>query len=161
MTKLITYDELQSLAETAQHADRRRSNLNIHDTLDEGVQRLFIATQPETYIRPHRHCEPHKWEFFIILEGRMSLLQFSDDGSITNRIELSEKDTRAIEIPPNTWHSYVCLEPNTIALEIKEGAYIPTSISDLSPWSPPENTPESRRFLKWMKAATIGDRPIL
>ncbi|WP_193164296.1 WbuC family cupin fold metalloprotein [Microbulbifer hainanensis] len=158
MTKLISQADLSQLAESAQQADRRRNNLNVHDSVDANVQRLFIATQPETYIRPHRHSEPHKWEFFMVIQGSMSLLLFSDDGRIEDRIELSALDVRAVEIPPNTWHSYTCMEEDTVALEIKEGAYTPTPEQDLAPWSPKENTPDTAAYVEWMKTAKPGDK---
>lgn len=160
MTKLISNDELRLLAISAQQADRRRNNLNVHDSLDSNVQRLFIATQPDTYIRPHRHSEPHKWEFFMVVQGSMSLLLFNDDGCVDDRVELSASDIRAVEIPPNTWHSYTCMETDTVALEIKEGSYSPTSNQDLAQWSPAENTSESAAFVEWMKTAKPGDKVI-
>ena len=158
MTKLISQGDLRELAASARQADRQRNNLNVHDSIDANVQRLFIATQPDTYIRPHRHSELHKWEFFMVIEGRMSLLLFSDDGRIEDRIELSASDVRAVEIPANTWHSYTCMEADTIALEIKEGSYTPTPEQDLAPWSPKENTPDTDAYVEWMRAAKPGDK---
>ncbi|WP_346839705.1 WbuC family cupin fold metalloprotein [Microbulbifer sp. SAOS-129_SWC] len=158
MTKLISNEDLRLLSASAQQADRRRNNLNVHDSVDANVQRLFIATQPDTYIRPHRHSESHKWEFFMVIQGSMSLLLFSDDGTVTDRIEMSASDIRAVEIPPNTWHSYTCNEADTVALEIKEGSYSPTPERDLAEWSPMENTSGSASFLEWMKLAKPGDQ---
>ena len=74
MTKVYTSTRLDQLKEDAASAKRRRSHLNVHAELDANVQRLFIATQPDTYMRPHRHPEAHKWEFFIVLQGKIDLL---------------------------------------------------------------------------------------
>jgi cupin fold WbuC family metalloprotein len=160
MKKHIHASDLAELARGAESSQRARTHLNTHDSTDADVQRLFIATMPGTYIRPHRHSEAHKWEFFLLLEGSMDLLIFAEDGRLIERTRLSRADTRAVEIPPGTWHSYVCCEAGTIALEVKQGAYLPTTNEDFAPWSPAENSDSSNRFLAWMRDAPIGSTPL-
>lgn len=159
MEKRIHAAQLQDLTIDALHADRGRANLNIHESLDADVQRLFIATSRDTYIRPHRHSEPHKWEFFVVLEGRMDLLVFDNVGTILERCRLSPNDTRAVEISPGQWHSYVCCQPGTLALEIKQGAYLPSKDEDLAPWAPDESSTARDSFLSWMRTAPVGSTP--
>lgn len=153
MIKSITADDLKLLADKAAHAARLRAHLNVHASLDAAVQRLFIAMVPATYMRPHRHSESHKWEFFMVLEGQIDLLIFSDTGQVLQRTPMSRTATRAVEIPTNTWHAYVCMQPGTLALEVKEGAYIPTAEHDFAPWAPAENTAEAAKYLAWMRQA--------
>lgn len=153
MIKTITADNLNTLADKAAQAPRLRAHLNVHETLDASVQRLFVATQPGTYMRPHRHPEAHKWEFFMVLEGQIDLLIFDDAGQLIQRTPMSRSATRAVEIPPNTWHAYVCMQAGTLALEVKEGAYIPTPEHHFAPWSPPENTAGVADYLAWMRQA--------
>jgi len=160
MEKRIHNEALQDLAASAAVSDRARAHLNTHDSLDADVQRLFIATSPRTYIRPHRHSEAHKWEFFLLLEGSLDLLVFSEEGELSERTRMSQTDVRAVEIPPLTWHSYVCREAGTLALEVKQGPYIPTQDADFAPWSPPENDPASDEFLQWMRVATVGSSAV-
>ena len=159
MIKNITTAELHELAKKAADSDRRRSHLNVHDALDAQVQRLFIATEPETYMRPHRHAESHKWEFFVVLEGAIDLLIFEEDGTLHQRIPMVPDKTRAVEVPPGSWHAYVCQQSGTLALEVKEGAYIPTPEADFAPWSPAENTPGAPKFRDWMRTAQPGAAP--
>lgn len=150
---------LRELALAASRSERGRAHLNTHDSLDADVQRLFIATSRDTYFRPHRHSEAHKWEFLVILEGRMDLLIFDDAGTILERCRLSPSDTRAIEIPAGHWHSYVCHEPDTIVLEVKQGAYVPCKGDDLAAWAPAESSPQVETFLDWMRTAPVGSGP--
>ncbi len=145
--------DFATLANAAKAAPRQRANLNVHTSTDANVQRLFIATEPDTYMRPHRHPESHKWEFFVVLRGRLDLLVFSASGELTQRIALSPTTTPAVEIPPGVFHAYVCMEPGTIGLEVKEGAYIPTSEHDFAPWSPPERSAGVAGYLAWMRTA--------
>ncbi len=153
MIKSFTAENLQQLSDKARQADRKRANLNVHESLDADVQRLFIATEPGTYIRPHRHSEAHKWEFFMVIKGEIDLLIFDDEGTLSQRIVMAPEQVRAIELPANTWHSYVCKKTGTVALEIKQGAYIPTPETDFAPWAPAENSAEAADYLRWMSEA--------
>lgn len=153
MLKTFTATDFTQLSDKAANAPRLRTHLNVHETLDANVQRLFIATEPDTYMRPHRHPEAHKWEFFIVLAGEIDLLIFTANGKLQRRVEMAVEKTRAIELPPNTWHAYVCKKSGTLALEVKEGAYIPTPASDFAPWAPAENSPEAAAYLQWMREA--------
>jgi cupin fold WbuC family metalloprotein len=151
--KTFSSADFAALAERAKAAPRRRANLNVHASTDANVQRLFIATEPDTYMRPHRHIESHKWEFFAVLRGRLDLLVFSDAGELTQRITLSPAATPAVEIPPGVFHAYVCMQPGTIGLEVKEGAYIPTAENDFAPWSPAERSAGVASYLAWLRTA--------
>ena len=152
MLKKYSADTLKQLVKTAQNSERLRTNLNIHESADAAVQRLFLAFEPDTYIRPHRHPQAHKWELFIVLEGELDLLLFNDSGEIEDRVVLSSTATRVVEVPPNTWHSYVSKKSGTLALEIKEGAYLPSPEEDFLSMAPAENTKEVAAYLQWMKS---------
>lgn len=152
MVKKYTAETFDELSEVAKASDRLRTNLNIHESPDAAVQRLFLAFEPGTYIRPHRHSQAHKWELFILLQGELDVLLFDDSGEIIERIPLSAGSTRVVEIPANTWHSYVSKKPGTLALEIKQGAYLPSPEEDFLSMAPAENTPEVADYLRWMKS---------
>lgn len=152
MIKKYTAEALDDLSDVAKASERLRTNLNIHESSGAAVQRLFLAFEPGTYIRPHRHPQAHKWELFILLQGELDVLLFDDSGEIVERIPLSTEATRVIEIPPNTWHSYVSKKSGTLALEIKEGAYLPSPEEDFLSMAPAENTSQVAAYLQWMKS---------
>ncbi len=157
MIKTIGKSDINALIEDARASTRRRMNLNLHASTDAAVQRLFIATEPvatepDTYIRPHRHPEPHKWEMLLVLKGRLDLLVFDEPGIVTDRITLEPDQTQLVELSSGTWHSFVCCESGTVVLEVKEGAYIPTAEKDFAPWAPPENSAGVQSFLEWMRS---------
>ncbi len=154
MIKAVTATDLADLTLKAAESSRRRLNLNLHESGEALVQRLFLAIEPDSYIRPHRHPQAHKWELFVLLAGEIDLLIFNDEGKIVRRENLTALATRAVELPPNTWHSYVSYVPGALAIEIKEGAFIPSTADDFAPWSPAEGTPEAHDFLRWMKNRT-------
>jgi len=158
MTKIIQNSALDKLAVQASDSGRLRTHMNVHDSLDASVQRLFIATEPDTYMRPHRHPQENKWEFLLLVKGNIDLLIFDDAGTLLQREALSSTQVRAVEISPNTWHAYVCQQSGTVVLEIKEGAYIPTAPEDFAPWSPAENSDAAPDYVQWMRHAETGSK---
>ena len=155
MIKKYSGQTLKELVITAQDSERLRTNLNIHESADADVQRLFLVFEPGTYIRPHRHPQAHKWELLVILEGELDLLIFNDAGDVIDKIQMSSVTNRAVELPPNMWHSYISKQPGTLALEVKQGVYLPTPEQDFLSTSPAEQTDEAAAYLQWMKNITL------
>ena len=155
--KAITLADLRALSAEASTAARRRKNLNLHPALTDPVQRLLNALEPGTYVRPHRHTAPAKWELMAIIAGRALLLVFDDDGVVRERIEL-DAATPVVEVPPATWHTLVALEAGTVLLEIKAGPYVPAVPQDFAAWAPVEGSDAAIAFERWCHGARAGDR---
>ncbi len=158
--KQVTHDDLARLTSQAAAAARRRAHLNVHAALEEPVQRLFIAFEPGTYVRPHRHPEPNKWELVVLISGAIDLLTFDDDGRLEARVAMSAERARAAEIPPSTWHSYVAHDSGTVLLEVKEGPYIASTPANFAAWAPAENDAAAvAPYLERLRTAQPGGRP--
>lgn len=155
--KTVTRADLAALSAQAAASTRRRQNFNLHPALDDPVQRLLNAFEPGTYIRPHRHGEPGKWELFAWLAGRAALLTFDDDGVVQERVEF-DAGTPVVEIPAGTWHTLVAIEAGTVLLEVKPGPYAPLSPAGFAPWSPPEGGEAAARLEHWCRTAPAGER---
>lgn len=157
--KLFDSNMFAELDQKAQESDRRRSNCNIHESYDAPVQRLFITLYPDSYIRPHKHIESTKWEFFLMVSGEVSFLMFSDNGECTHRYELSANgDIKGIEIPPNVWHCVVPKSSSATFFEVKQGPYIGTDDKGFASWSPPEGDPTVPDFLKALQTTQRGEK---
>lgn len=100
--KIITSSDLQQQSKAAAQAPRLRAHRNFHPELSDPVQRLAIAMEPGTYIRPHRH--PHTFELLLPLSGRFVVLNFDDNGTVTRRVVLGE-ECKALEMEAGTWHA--------------------------------------------------------
>jgi cupin fold WbuC family metalloprotein len=151
---------LNALTERARETPRKRAHFNLHPELNDPVQRLCIAMEPDTYVRPHRHSDPETWELLVILRGSLVLAVFDEKGTVVERTVLNAGGPiTALEFPMNTWHAPVSLEPGTVVLEIKQGPYRPISEANLASWAPPEGAPDTGRFLHWYRNAKAGDAP--
>lgn len=143
---------LQRVIASARASERLRMNDNLH-AMDDAVHRLLNATEPGTYVQPHRHAAPRKTETLCVLRGRGAVLTFDDDGRVIERALLAAGgDLCVIEIPPATWHTLIALEPGTVWFEVKEGPYAPLPPEDVAPWSPAPSAPDSARYLERLRS---------
>jgi len=154
MTAPVIIDEraLRELSDEARAAPRLRKNRNLHD-MDDPVHRLLNATEPGTYVQPHRHLTPAKPETLTVIAGRGAVVCFDDAGAVTSTIVLRPGGpVRAIEIPPDCWHTLVALETGTVWLEAKAGPYVPPPDSDRAAWAPAEGDATAGAWLERLVA---------
>ena len=114
----------------------------LHAGHDDQVQRLMIALQPGSYVRPHRHAE--QWELLALFRGVGQVLSFDNHGRIVDRIEMTTVSP-VVQIPIGTWHGFLVLELNTIIMEIKPGPYRANEFAD---WAPPEGDASVADYLR-------------
>jgi len=151
---------LDDLTEKAIASPRKRAHHNIHPVLEDPVQRLCVAIEPGTYIRPHRHADPLTWEVFLMLRGSAAFLSFDDSGRVIERIVLAAGGpVNAIEIPAGTWHTIASLEPGSVFFEVKQGPYKAPIAGNSAAWAPAEGNAECARFEAWYRTAQNGDLP--
>jgi cupin fold WbuC family metalloprotein len=131
---------------------RKRAHLLLHDGPADPVQRLMIALQPNSYVRPHHHSR--QWEMLILQQGRGVLLIFADNARLVDRIELS-RTASVVQIPIGMWHGFVVLERNTVTVvvEIKPGPFIP---NEFAHWAPEEEDANASTFIEWATDAAPG-----
>jgi len=158
--KQIDNTLLDSLTKQAQGSPRKRAHYNLHPKLDDPVQRLCVAIEPETYIRPHRHASPETAEVFLMLRGSAVILFFDDAGRITEKITVSAGGpVPAVEIPAAAWHTMASLEGGTIFFEVKQGPYVQPKDKNVALWAPAEGQLGAGEFGEWYKNAKEGDAP--
>lgn len=150
---------LTQLASEAADSPRRRRNRNLHAGPEDAVQRMLNAFEPGTYVRPHRHGDPPKWELFVALQGRAAVLQLDAAGTVTERAELAPGGAvSGVEIPAGTWHTLVSLEAGTVLLEVKPGPFEPLADKDFAPWAPAEGEAGALELEARLRRAGPGDR---
>lgn len=155
--KRIDQTLLQTLQKEACRRPRLRANFNLHPGLDAPVQRFFNALQPGTYVRPHRHLTPPRWELFLVVQGHLALLIFDDRGTVIDRQELiPQGEVFGVEMEAGTWHCITALSPS-VMFEVKEGPYEAMSDKDFAVWAPAEGEPSCLDWVRWYNVAAIGD----
>lgn len=147
--KRLDQELLDDIARQARETPRLRKNYNFHDHA-ERVQRFINVLQPGTYVRPHRHLRPpgvNGFEFFLVLQGEIGMLLFTQTGDLVQREHLTaDGPLRGIELAEGTYHSLVALSPDTVMIEIKEGPYDQPRDKEFLDQFPPEGTAEAVRL---------------
>jgi cupin fold WbuC family metalloprotein len=135
-------------------SERKRINFNFHKEASDTLQRMLNVLNENTYVQPHKHENPDKREAFIILTGKVLVVEFDDTGKITEHILLC-RDTGnyACEISPRTWHTIICMENNSVLYELKDGPYIQEIDKQFAAWAPTEGDDRCATYNK-----TIIDR---
>jgi cupin fold WbuC family metalloprotein len=125
----------------ARNSPRKRMNYNFHEDESAIVQRMLNVIEPCTYIRPHKHENPDKNEVFLLLSGKALVLEFSDEGIITEKyiLDPTTEDFGA-EIGPGVFHTIIALAQDTVAFEVKEGPYLPATVKQFATWAPEEGS---------------------
>ena len=130
---------LNEMADKARAAKRQRAHYTFHKSDDDTLQRMLNSMQPGTYLQPHKHEDPDKREVFICLTGKMLVVEFDEKGNIAEYMILDAGSKEyAAEIAPRTYHTVICLEPNSIAYELKDGPYEPIDDKNFASWAPKE-----------------------
>lgn len=139
---------LQTVSQQAKVNPRLRTNYNFHTTAADRLQRMLNAVEPYSYVCPHKHEHPDKREAFIILTGKMLVVEFDLQGNITDHIVLdASAGNFGVELPPATYHTIVALEPNTVVYEVKDGPYEVSNDKGFAPWAPAEGSADCLEYL--------------
>lgn len=143
---------LNEISLEASDSSRKRKNLNFHSKDSDPLQRLLNALEPSTYVRPHKHINPDKREVFILLRGKVAVIEFDEKGNIADHIILDHSSGNyAAEITPAAWHTVISFEENSVYYEVKDGPYDAATDKIFAEWSPEENSIEKDSYLQKLK----------
>ncbi len=128
--QIIDDKVLNALSENAKQSPRLRMNLNLHDSLEDKVQRPLNALEPGTILPIHRHLRTD--ETYLLIRGHLKVLIYNNLKVLIDEVELRNTEGKyGVSIPAGTWHTVEVLESGTVILEIKEGPYAPLSSEDI------------------------------
>ena len=144
---IINDDFIKPVVEKAKKSSRRRMNYNFHPQLDDPLQRMLNCLEPDTYIQPHKHENPDKCEAFILLKGKVLVVEFDEYGQVTSHA-LLEAGTGAYgaEIAPRLYHCIIALEPGSVVYEVKNGPYSPLDDKNFASWAPKEGEEDCQKY---------------
>ena len=113
---------LDTLSAQAKSSPRLRMNLDLRNSTDDHSQRMLNALEPGTVMPIHRHQNTS--ETVVVLRGKVKWLYYNDKGELTDTILVEVGgDICGLNVPMGQWHSLECLEPGSVILECKDGAW--------------------------------------
>ena len=150
---------LHAVSAKARTSPRLRMNDNLH-AMDDPIHRLLNATEPGTYVQPHRHAAPAKVETLCVLAGRGAVLVFDDAGRVTGKAILSPAGPQhVVEVPAGAWHTLIALAPGTVWFEVKAGPYAAPPPQDVASWAPAPGADAAPAYLEGLVALCDTPRP--
>ena len=150
--QLISDPLIADLRARAARSKRGRINHNFHGSPQDAVHRFLNVLTRDTYVQPHRHATPPKHESFIVLDGRVAVIVFDDNGRVRDRWVLGSAsgDHRGIDLPAGVWHTIAALSDQAVCYEVKPGPWDPATDKEFASWAPPESDAEAARA--WLHA---------
>jgi cupin fold WbuC family metalloprotein len=145
--QFIDTDLFGTLKEKALASRRLRTNYNFHSGDQDNPHRFLNVMARGTYIPPHRHLDPPKSETLLILEGKVGVFLFDDDGKVMLAETVGESKRLGVDIPPGAWHTLVVLTPFAVMLEVKPGPYVAVRDKDFPAWAPREGDPATGAYM--------------
>jgi cupin fold WbuC family metalloprotein len=112
---------------------------------------VFNFMMRDSYMQPHQHPGSEKIEEIHIVEGRVKILFFDNDGKVTISAHLAADQTRVVRVPAFAWHTYVISSDYAITYETMDGVYEPATWKALAPWAPIETATEAVSFLDGLR----------
>lgn len=155
---ILNKELISQTLQQAQQSPRKRSNANIHVSMDDNPHRFFNVLLKNTYIAPHRHLKNPKAETFIVLSGQIQFFIFNDNGSIKESYLLGESDHSnnqgfGIDILPGIWHTLIARSDEAICFEVKPGPYKADLDKEFASWAPTEDQ-NYESYLQWLYSQT-------
>lgn len=128
--KIIDKDLLDKITENAKNSPRLRMNYNLHENLDDHVQKLLNALEPGTQLPIHRHVSTA--ESYFVIRGHLKVIFYNDNREIIEECELSpDLGKYGVDIPAGQWHTIEVLKSETVIFEVKQGPYMTLSPDDM------------------------------
>ena len=155
---IINDDFIRPVIDQAKVSPRRRMNYNFHPQLDDPLQRMLNCLEPDTYIRPHKHENPDKCEAFILLKGKVLVVEFDNEGRVTSFTLLKAgTGVYGAEIAPRVYHCIIAMEPDSVVYEVKNGPYSPLDDKNFASWAPKEGEAGYLTFMENLVNQLIPD----
>ena len=133
-TIYIDKKKLDELKILAQKDPNKRARICLHKDDGEMIQEMIIAFCKDSYIRPHRHID--KSESYHIIEGRIEIIFYNDNGIEIDKVVLSDKIDEhpfLFRISNSAWHTVVPKSDFVIIHEVTKGPFNKNS-SEFPDW---------------------------
>ena len=133
-TIYIDRKKLEELKILAQKDPNKRARICLHKDDGEMIQEMIIAFCKDSYIRPHRHID--KSESYHIIEGRIEIIFYNDNGIEIDKVVLSDKMDEhpfLFRVSNSAWHTVVPKSDFVIIHEVTKGPFNKNS-SEFADW---------------------------
>ena len=151
---LFSTENFDFLSVDANNSKRLRQNKNIHASHSDKCQCLLNAICIGSYIAPHRHHNSKKIEILLAVRGLFAAVLFDERGAISDIVFFGTEKFNSVraglKLAPETWHTILAMESNSVIFEVKEGPFDPHEAKEFASWAPPESSDKSFEYYKML-----------
>lgn len=143
---VIDDDWTERIKANARAEPLRRARLNLHHDEADQVQEMLIAFCKDSLTMPHRHLG--RTESFHVVEGRLDLVFFDDEGRETRRLRLGAPGSglpSLYRLNAPDWHLVIPLDEMVVVHETGCGPF--TRDAEPPPAWAPRDTEALRVFI--------------
>ena len=146
----LSDQEIKKFLNLAASSEKRRYPKLLHSPGDE-FNCVFNFMMQDSYMQPHLHPGEEKIEIIHLIQGKVAVIFFDDQGVVKKYIMLENGGIDFIEVPAFTWHTYVILTDYAVTYETMMGVYKPETWKKFSDWSPQEGGDDCHAFIALLK----------
>ena len=134
----IDASDIDELKKKAKKNPRKRIRICAHKDIKDHIHEMLIVHEKSCYVRPHKHA--NKTESFHIIEGKVDIILFHEDGTIDQSIPMGDIASGLkffYRLPPDRYHTMLIKSEVLVFHEITNGPFSAHETSWAS-WSPEE-----------------------
>ncbi len=147
--------DIELLKAKASKNPRKRIRFCAHKDTNDTLHEMIIVHSKGAYVRPHKHV--NKSESFHMIEGKIKIVIFENDGEIKETILLGDPSSGEVfffRISESFFHTVISLSETVVFHETTNGPFIKED-TIFAEWAPPEEDSEGQSlFLK-----NLEDKP--
>jgi len=139
----VSRSDIALLKSMAMKNTRKRIRLCAHPDTDDPLHEMIIVHARGAYIRPHKH--PGKSESFHIIEGRLKVVIFEEDGGIRDVLRMGKSGDQILyyRLSESLFHTVIPLSRTAVFHETTNGPFRRGN-AVFAPWSPAEEDERAR-----------------
>lgn len=144
-----TKEDIEFLKKRADQSPRRRARLLAHPASDDPMHEMLVVLARDNYIHPHVH--PGVTESFYVMDGRMDVILFRDDGEILEVVRMGSFDSGLPCFYRQTVPLYHTIIPRSDFVAFKEATQGPFRPDNtvLAEWAPAEG--DNGKLKAWIE----------
>ncbi len=153
---MVTDEDIRFLKERAAKNERRRVRLCAHPGDSDRLHEMLIVHMKDAYVPPHKHV--NKSESFHMVEGRLTVFIFDDDGRVTETISMGEVGSGRVffyRLSSSLYHSVLPESDFVVFHETTNGPFDRRDMI-VAPWAPAEGDGEAEAHFRRSLSNIVG-----
>lgn len=136
--------DIEWLKAKAAKNQRKTVRLCAHRSVDDLLHEMLIVHSKGAQVRPHKH--PNKSESFHIIEGKLDIVVFDNEGGVADVINMSDYssgDRFFWRLSESYYHTVIPRSDVVVFHETTNGPFERSTSNLGAPWSPEESEHEA------------------